>query len=139
MKVGLSFSRCVKDIVDGVVDINDVLIIISRTDFDPNDDTQWKGIWNGYRGFSAASNPEWIDYTEDDENKFRAVSLMLYNDGKMHQPRKFGAYPRRRPEYWLETFLPDSELERNPSLKQAWENFQLLAGLVGAKNQTDYQ
>jgi len=136
MKVGLSFSRCVRDIVDGVVDINDVLIIIARSDFDPNIDEQWSSIWYGYRG---VSNPEWIDYTDDDEGKFRAVSMMLYNDGKMHQPRKFGAYPTRRPEYWLETFLPDSELERNPTLKQAWEDFQLLAGLVGAKNRTDYQ
>jgi len=136
MKVGLSFSRCVRDIVDGVVDINDVLIIIARSDFDPNIDEQWSSIWYGYRG---ASNPEWIYYTDDDEGKFRAVSMMLYNDGKMHQPRKFGAYPTRRPEYWLETFLPDSELERNPTLKQAWADFQLLAGLVGAKNRTDYQ
>ena len=136
MKVGLSFSRCVRDIVDGVVDINDVLIIIARSDFDPNIDEQWSSIWYGYRG---ASNPEWIGYTDDDEGKFRAVSMMLYNDGKMHQPRKFGAYPTRRPEYWLETFLPDSELERNPTLKQAWADFQLLAGLVGAKNRTDYQ
>jgi hypothetical protein len=138
MKVGLSFSRCVKDIVEGLVDIEDVLIIISRTDFNPNDDDQWKGIWYGYRG-SAISNPEWIEFGDDDENKFRAVSIMLYNDGKLHQPRKFGAYPRRRSEFWLETFLPDSELERNPALKQAWEDFQLLAGLVGAKNRTDYQ
>jgi hypothetical protein len=138
MKVGLSYSRCVKDIVEGRVDINDVLIIISRTDFNPNDDNQWKGIWNGYRGV-AGSNPEWIEFGDDDENRFRAVSMMLYNDGKLHQPRKFGAYPRRRPEYWLETFLPDSELENNPTLKKAWDDFQLLAGLVGAKNQLDYQ
>jgi hypothetical protein len=40
MKIGLSYSRCVKDIVDGVVDIADVLVIIARTDFDPHDDAQ---------------------------------------------------------------------------------------------------
>ncbi len=34
MKIGLSYSRCVRDIVDGRVDIDDVLIIIARTDFD---------------------------------------------------------------------------------------------------------
>ena len=37
MKIGLSYSRCVRDIVDGVVSIDDVLIVISRTDFDPHD------------------------------------------------------------------------------------------------------
>ena len=50
MKIGLSFSRCVRDIVDGVVDIDDVLVVIARTDFDPTDDTQWRSIWNGYGG-----------------------------------------------------------------------------------------
>ena len=38
MKIGLSYSRCVRDIVDGVVDIDDVLIIIARTNFDPHYD-----------------------------------------------------------------------------------------------------
>ena len=37
MKIGLSYSRCIRDIVDGTVDINDVLIVIARTDFDPHD------------------------------------------------------------------------------------------------------
>ena len=32
MKIGLSYSRCIRDIVEGKVDINDVLVIISRTD-----------------------------------------------------------------------------------------------------------
>ena len=41
MKIGLSYSRCVRDIVDGKVDINDVLVIIARTNFDPRDDDQW--------------------------------------------------------------------------------------------------
>ena len=47
MKIGLSYSRCVRDIVDGTVDIDDVLVLITRTDFDPRDDTQWQGIWKG--------------------------------------------------------------------------------------------
>ena len=44
MKIGLSYSRCVRDIVDRVVDIADVLVIIARTDFDPHDDAQWSSI-----------------------------------------------------------------------------------------------
>ena len=35
MKVGLSLSRCVKDIVLGKVMYEDVLVVIARTDFDP--------------------------------------------------------------------------------------------------------
>ena len=48
MKIGLSYSRCVRDIVDGTVDIEDVLLIVARTDFDPHDDQQWSDIWAGY-------------------------------------------------------------------------------------------
>jgi hypothetical protein len=126
-----------------VVDINDVLIVIARTDFDPHNDEQWKGIWEGYGGGqqfgSPFSNPEWIDYPAEDEVKFRQVSIALWQQGKFHQPRKFGARPQRRSEFWLETCLPSSELERNPAAKIAWNKFQTIAGLTNVKLDKDYQ
>ena len=133
MKIGLSYSRCVRDIVDGTVDIDDVLIIISRTNFDPHDDEQWRGIWIGYHDSMGLSNPEWRNYPLEDEDRFRSVSIELLESGKLHQPRKFGAHPRRMPYYWLETALPDSELDRFPAVKLAWEQFQIIAGLSGVK------
>jgi hypothetical protein len=143
MKIGLSYSRCIKDIVDGVVDINDVLIVIARTDFDPHDDEQWAGIWSGYGGGqtfgSPFSNPEWIDHPAEDEIKFREVSIALWESGKFHQPRKFGAHPIRRPEIWLETVLPSSELESNPAAKKAWDSFQTIAGLTAVKLDKEYK
>ena len=146
MKIGLSYSRCVRDIVDGRVDIGDVLVIITRTDFDPNVDEQWSGIWIGYgggtdnaysRGFFSQSNPEWAGY--HDEDQFRSVSIELWKTGKLHQPRKFGARPSRRPEIWLEAVLPDSELESRPAVKDAWDRFQMLAGLTDTKLDKDYK
>ena len=143
MKIGLSYSRCVRDIVDGVVDINDVLVVIARTNFDPHNDEQWTGIWEGYGGGqqfgSPFSNPEWIDYPAEDEAKFRKVTIDLWEQGKFHQPRKFGARPQRRSEFWLETCLPSSELERNPAAKIAWNKFQTIAGLTNVKLDKDYQ
>jgi hypothetical protein len=143
MKIGLSYSRCVRDIVDGKVDIRDVLVLITRTDFDPHDDEQWKGIWQGYGGGQTFgnpfSNPEWMDYSSEDEIKFRDVSIQLWDAGKLHQPRKFGAHPARRSEIWLETVLPDSELESRPAVKEAWDNFQVMAGLTGVKLDRKYQ
>jgi hypothetical protein len=139
MKIGLSYSRCVLDIVEGRVDINDVLVIITRTDFDPRDDDQWKGIWIGYV-YGGMSNPEWADYdfnSKDDENKFRSISIMLYEDGKMHQPRKFGAHPRRMPYYWLEVGLQTEDIESNSTVKKAWEQFQILAGLANTNKVKD--
>jgi hypothetical protein len=140
MKIGLSYSRCVRDIVDGVVDINDVLVLITRTDFDPHNDEQWSSIWEGYHGYNPWSSPEWMNYPDEDETKFRDISIKLYDTGKMHQPRKFGAHPSRRPEIWLETFLPPTELETNPAVKKAWKQFQIVAGLSNVTDlDTEYQ
>ena len=143
MKIGLSYSRCVRDIVDGRVDIDDVLVIIARTDFDPNDDTQWQGIWEGYGGGqilgSIFGGHEWMDYPAEDEHKFRQVTIDLWEQGKFHQPRKFGAHPARRPEFWLEAVLPSEELERNIPAKDAWDKFQVIAGLTNVKINKEYQ
>jgi hypothetical protein len=134
MKVGLSYSRCVRDIVDGIVDIDDVLVVVARTDFDPHNDQQWAGIWQGYHW----NNPEWGNYPDEDEDKFRSVSIELWETGKLHQPRKFGAFPQRRPEFWLETVLVSEEIETNPAVKAAWNNFQVIAGLTNTTLDKDY-
>ena len=139
MKIGLSYSRCVRDIVDGAVDIADVLIIISRTDFDPHDNEQWQGIWQGYHQRGGWSQPEWGHYAEDDEDRFRSVSIELWESGKLHQPRKFGAHPSRRPEIWLEAVLPSSELKKNPAAKLAWDKFQTVAGLTNVNLDKEYK
>ena len=147
MKIGLSYSRCVRDIVDGKVDFGDVLVIIARTDFDPRDDKQWKGIWEGYGGgleeinpvrmaFTGV-NPEWAGYTNEDD--FRNISILLLEQGKFHQPRQFGAYPSRRPEIWLEAVLPSEELEKNPAAKAAWDKFQSVAFLTNVTLDDEYR
>ena len=146
MKIGLSYSRCVRDIVDGKVDIEDVLVIITRTNFDPRDNEQWQSIWQGYaggsdanlmRGYFSGANPEWAGY--DDEDLFRSVSIELWETGKMHQPRQFGAHPARRPEIWLEAVLPSEELEKNPAAKLAWDKFQTVAGLTNVNLDKEYK
>lgn len=132
MKIGLSLSRCVRDIVEGHVDIQDVLILITRTDFDPTVDQQWDDIWEGYNTLS----PEWYGLEEQD---VKNVVMTLWQAGKIHQPRQFGAHPVRRREIWLETVLPDSELKTRPAVKEAWDNFQVLAGLSGVDLDRKYQ
>lgn len=136
MKIGFSYSRCVRDIVEGAVDINDVLVVIARTDFDPHDDEQWAGIWRGYGGSSpdmSGSNgfghsaPEWAGYT--DEARFRDVSIQLWESGKLHQPRKFGAHPARSSYVWVDT--GPIGIERRPqAVQDAWQQYQVLASLA---------
>ena len=138
MKVGLSYSRCVRDIVDGAVDINDVLIVIARTNFNPLVDEEWSDIWHGYHSRSGWSNPEWGNYADEDEDRFRSVSIELWESGRLHQPRKFGARATRRSEIWLETVLVDEDLENRPAVKAAWDQFQMLAGLTNTTMDKDY-
>lgn len=126
MKIGLSLSRCVRDIVEKRVDIDDVLVLITRTDFDPTDDHQWDSIWQGYNSV----NPEWCGLEHDD---VKSVIMELWEDGKIHQPRKFGARPRRMNYYWVESVLPMSELKDRPIVKEAWEKFQMVAGLASVQ------
>jgi len=137
MKIGLSYSRCVRDIVDGVVDIDDVLVIITRTDFDPHNDIQWTELWQGYGGGQSVgspfSSPEWIGYTDEDEDRLRSVSIELWESGRLHQPRQFGANPRRLPHIWLETVVCNDDLETNPAAKMAWDHFQTVSGLTGIR------
>ena len=141
-KIGLSYSRCVKDIVDGKVDIADVLVIISRTNFDPHNDKQWKGIWEGYGGGGRIggswNKPEWNSHSDEDEDRFRSVSIELWERGKLHQPRQFGVHPQRMPYYWLETVLLNDNLDANPAAKKAWNQFQVIAGLTNVSVDKEY-
>jgi hypothetical protein len=127
MKVGLSLSRCMRDILEEKVDIYDVLVVVARTDVDPYNDAHWKAIWDGYL-YGGYSNPEWAGL-EDYEQAMRDILISLYESGKLHQPRQFGAHPTRLPYYWLDTFAPEEEIAKNPAAQKAWDNYKLIAGL----------
>ena len=132
MKVGLSLSRCVRDIVECRVDYDDVLVIIARTDFDPHNDNHWSGIFEGYR-YGGLSNPEWAGAEprmDDSEvsDIYRNVCVRLYDGGKIHQPRQFTSHPPRMPYYWLECFVPPDEM--NPAQQKAWDNYKLITDLA---------
>ena len=132
MRVGLSFSRCIRDIVEVRVEVDDVLVIVSRTDFDPHNDQHWDGMWNGYR-YGGMSNPQWAGAEpslseEDASDVYRNVTKNLYDKGKLHQPRQFGSHPPRMPYYWLDCVITPEE--HNPAQQKAWDNYQLITDLA---------
>ena len=131
MKVGLSLSRCVRDIVECRVDYDDVLVIIARTDFNPHNDNHWSVIFEGYR-YGGLSNPEWAGaepHMDDGEvsNVYRNVCVRLYDGGKIHQPRQFASHPPRMPYYWLDCVV--SPEEHTPAQQKAWDNYKLITEL----------
>ena len=126
MKIGLSLSRCMRDILEERVDINDVLVIVARTDVDPHNDSHWSQIWEGYL-YGGLSHPEWAGL-EDRQKAMHDLLVELYDSGKIHQPRQFKrAHPQRMPYYWLECFVPQDEM--NPAQQKAWDNYKLITGL----------
>lgn len=133
MKIGSSLSRCVRDIYEGIVDINDVLVIVARTDFDPEIDAQWKNVWRGYAGGNSAgglwSAPEWSSIPSKDEQAVRDICINLKKSGKLHQPRQYGAHPSRLPHYWYDVILTEDVVDSNPAAKKAWENYKTIANL----------
>jgi hypothetical protein len=133
MKVGTSLSRCVRDIYERTVDINDVLVIIARTDFDPENDKHWDSIWRGYAGGnndgSLYSEPEWSSIPAEDEEQVRNICIRLKNWGKLHQPRQYGAHPARMHHYWYDVVLSDEVVQNTPAAKKAWDNYKMIAGL----------
>lgn len=141
MKVGLSLSRCVYDIYKEKIDSRDVLVIIARTNFDPENDEHWKGIWQGYGGGQTPggpwSLPEWSNIPAEDEQVVRDICVTLKKEGKLHQPRQYGAHPARLPYIWLDTFAPKEEIANNPATLKAWEKYKMLAGLSPKNHAVD--
>ena len=125
MKVGLSLSRCMRDILENRVDIHDGLVIVARTDVDPYNDSHWSQIWDGYL-YGGLSRPEWAGL-EDRERDMHELLVELYESGKLHQPRQFGAHPPRMPYHWLECVVPQEE--HNPAQQKAWDNYKMITGL----------
>lgn len=133
MRIGSSLSRCVRDIYEGTVDIWDVLVIVARTDFDPENDAQWSSIWRGYAGGNGKGGlhnaPEWSSIPAEDEQKVREICIDLKRTGKLHQPRQFGAHPARLQHHWYDAILSDDVVDSSPAAKKAWDNYKMIAGL----------
>lgn len=126
MKVGFSYSSCVRDIVDGRVKLDDVLVIICGTDFDPTDDAHWQEIWQGYTKRLA-----WGDVNPESEPLYKKVTLELYLSGRLHQPRQdsHGNAARLVSQTWVE-LGPIDPSSLNQSTRMAWEHYQTLAKLT---------
>lgn len=130
MLIGLSYSRCVLDIVQNRVNTDAVLVIVAGTLMDPEKPDEWRSIWNGY------SRSTWQNVA--DEKTFYDVTMKLWKSGRIHQPRKFGSYVVNTHIHWVEACLPIEELKRNPTTKAAFEKLQVLAGLADIKIGPEY-
>lgn len=128
MKVGFSLSRCVKDIFDKKVSLDEIVVIITRTNFDPEVEDHWNAIWEGYTTYNNLTVPEWVGYNEY-EAEFKEICIELKKSGKLHQPRQYGASTKIMFYHWYDLILTKDIVVKNEAAKKAWDNYKLIAGL----------
>jgi hypothetical protein len=121
MKIGFSFGKCVRDIVNGTVDINDVVVIVARTRF--RDASDIEDIILEY-----ANRQDYLRGLNIEE--CQRVASKLYNEGKIHQPREFGQYfsgTVSQDYVWMDLFPTNNS--DNPMVQKAWDTYRMLMKL----------
>ena len=122
MKVGFSLGRCIRDIVNETVEYNDVVVIVAGTRFETEE--QLANIVNEYM------------YRDTylyglDEDKCQAVAKMLFQGGKIHQPRNYGIYRNMMPEDAVWADLIPTGGHTDPMVQEAWRAYRGMLGLTG--------
>jgi hypothetical protein len=122
MKIGFSLGRCVRDIVNGSVSIDDVAFIIAATNI--HSEEQLKNVIEDYmfRG---------DDYLYGlDEDACQSVALNLWSTNKILQPRRQGMHRHRQPEnsIWVDMF--PTTPSTSESVKTAWEQYRFMLHMV---------
>jgi hypothetical protein len=119
MKIGFSLGRCVRDIVNDTVSIDDVYLIVSRTLI--HDSSQIDDIIDSY-----LSRPDYLAGL--DEGRCYDVAHQLYLSGRIYQPRVHGFNPRKVSEdaVWMD-LMPTimGEDQATEQVQAAWRQYQL--------------
>jgi hypothetical protein len=121
MKIGFSFGRCIRDIVSGDVELDDVAFIIGAT---------------------AIRDREHIEHVIDayleregylygmDVAECHSVAEQLWDMNKILQPRLQGIHRHMQPEnaVWVDLF-PTATSE-NTAVRSAWNNYRTMLHMV---------
>lgn len=129
MKVGFSLGRCIRDIVKGLVEIDDVVVIVTGTRIE--DEEALKRVVTEYMWRE--------DYLHGlDETECQNVAGVLWREGKFHQPRNFGAYPPKVDEIAVWGDLVPTGGFEDPMVQEAWQAYRGMLGLTGTKPEKEH-
>jgi hypothetical protein len=117
MKIGFSLGRCIRDIVNREVDLNDVAFVIAATNI--HEEEQLAQVVDSYL------------YRDDylymlDEAECQRVALELWNTNRILQPRRQGMHRHKQPEnsVWVDMFpTVNSDSE---AVKKAWDAYRFM-------------
>lgn len=124
MKIGFSLGKCVRDIVKGEVQLDDVLFVVSRTLIREAD--QMDSLWHGY----CYEPSYWMGL---DRDACINTCKELMQSGRLHQPRMFGKYfgsPVAESHVWMDIALPTLAMEDHPMVEAAYKKYKMLERLA---------
>jgi hypothetical protein len=121
MKIGFSFGRCIRDIVNEEISVDDVAFIIAATMV--RDEEAMLQVVEEY-----GWRPDYLAGL--DIEKCKEVALQLWNTNRILQPRLQGIHRHRQPDnaVWVDIFptmLTDSE-----AVKKSWEAYRFMLHMV---------
>lgn len=127
MKIGFSFGKCIRDIVQGKVDIDDVLLIVARTRMHNVDSV--RQVISNYMSRS--------DYLAGlDEEKCQEIGVELYVAGKVHQARLDGSNilgvwrgSVSEEGVWADV-VPAAHM--NEQVKEVWNHYRFLLNMTAS-------
>lgn len=119
MKIGFSFGHCIRDIVEGKVPLDDVLLIVASTRF------------TGVEGLESVVDHYMFDRFDGlDRDEVLVVATDLYKTGRIHQPRTFGTYRIGIDSDYAWVDIVPTNLEDHPTVRDAWEQYRLVLRIV---------
>lgn len=121
MKVGFSLGRCIRDIVNGLVDIDDIVVVIAGTKIKTQE--HLAEVIDDY--LRRADCLKGLDGEE-----CQGVASVLWTEGKIHQSRENGHRARHITEssVWAD-LMPTGGFE-DPMVKEAWTQYRSLLCLT---------
>jgi hypothetical protein len=121
MKIGFSLGRCVRDIVMGKINEDEVAFIITATCI--REVEQLGPVIDDYMLRD--------DYLYGlDENECQRVARSLWDNNKLIQPRREGIHRHKQPanSIWVDIF--PTELSENDSVKKSWDAYRFMLHMV---------
>ena len=122
MKIGFSFGRCLKDLVNGTVKLEDVMCIIARTHMITEEHV--KNVIKEYtyrRDYLMGFDPA----------ECERIGLELWKSGKILEPRANGISASSVPRdyIWMDLYPTEADVTSD-GVKEAWEAYRLMITLT---------
>lgn len=117
MKIGFSLGRCIRDIVNGDISLDDVAFVITATNI--RDREGLEPVIEVY-----LTEPRYLLGLNYDH--CMAVAYDLWDSNRLLQPRRQGLHRHAQPEssVWVDMF--PTELSDNESVKNAWDAYRFM-------------